>query len=100
MTESIVDFNNDKEFPIATMFYCLKITGLLIVSFLMSNKYLYINILDKTATRYSLLEVFFHHYSEDKSYSSTTLGPGKGDTIYVNIWSAICSVSLCSGSLF
>ena len=28
MTESIVDFNNDKEFPIATMFYCPKITGL------------------------------------------------------------------------
>ena len=49
MTESIVDFNNDKEFPIATMFYCLKITGLLIVFFLMSNKYLYINIPDKTA---------------------------------------------------
>ena len=28
MTKSIVDFNNDKEFPIATMFYCPKITGL------------------------------------------------------------------------
>ena len=31
MTKSIVDFNNDKEFPIATMFYCPKITGLQII---------------------------------------------------------------------
>ena len=28
MTESILDFDNDKEFPLATVFYCLKITGL------------------------------------------------------------------------
>ena len=46
MTESILDFDNDKEFPLATVFYCLKITGLWTHVVLVRTHYFHLTIVE------------------------------------------------------